>query len=96
MEDGREVDYSVTTLVRDAVILEDILDELDDDQISHVEKQVVSAMEKLHSLDLANNSKAQEMLRSGVLTIPDDPVLSHSVDRIWDSSPTQRTPFVIW
>ncbi|KAL2869740.1 uncharacterized protein BJX67DRAFT_378794 [Aspergillus lucknowensis] len=63
-EDGRKVDYSVTAFVRDAVTLESIWDELDDDQVAHVVEQVVSVVSKLQSIDLLDED-VQRLVTSG-------------------------------
>ena len=63
-EDGREVEFSVTAFVDDAVTLETVWDDLDDDQQSTIMDTVLDAMTKLQALDLADES-VQEILKAG-------------------------------
>lgn len=60
-EDGRKLDYSVTTYVKDAVTLESIWSDMTDDQQLHVAEQVASVVEKLHSINL--DKKAQQFVK---------------------------------
>ena len=61
-EDGREVDFSVSAFVADAVTLETVWDDLNDDQRSDIMDTMLDAMGKLQALDLADES-VQEILR---------------------------------
>lgn len=63
-EDGREVEFSVSAFVDDAVTLETVWDDLTDHQQSDIMDTVLDAMTKLQRLDLANES-VQEILKAG-------------------------------
>ena len=63
-EDGREVDFSVSALVANAVTLETVWDDLDDAQRSDIMDTVLDAMTKLQRLNLADES-VQEILKAG-------------------------------
>ena len=63
-EDGREVEFSVSTFVADAVTLEEVWDDLNDDQQSNIMDTVLDAMRKLQALDLADES-VLEVLKAG-------------------------------
>ena len=63
-EDEREVDFSVSAFVADAVTLETVWDDLNDDQQSNIMDTVLDAMRKLQALDLADES-VLEVLKAG-------------------------------
>lgn len=73
-EDGRRLGYSVTTYIDHAVTLESIWDDLADDQQSFLMRQITYAVEKLQSIDLLS-SRAQEILRSGIHILPENPAV---------------------
>ena len=63
-DDGREVEFSVSAFVADAVTLETVWDDLTDHQQSNIMDTVVDAMRRLQRLDLALDS-VQDILKPG-------------------------------
>ena len=61
-EDGRQVEFSVSAFVADAVTLETVWDDLNDDQRSDIMDTVLAAMTKLQALNPADAS-VQEILK---------------------------------
>ncbi|KAL8725081.1 MAG: hypothetical protein Q9166_007575 [cf. Caloplaca sp. 2 TL-2023] len=55
-EDGREIDFSISAFVADAVTLETVWDDLADDKQSNIMDSVLNAMRKLQALNLADES----------------------------------------
>ncbi|KAG2418698.1 hypothetical protein HFD88_001799 [Aspergillus terreus] len=63
-ENGKKLDYSVTTYIKDAVTLESVWGDLTDDQQSHVAEQVGLAIKNLHSINLLDE-KASQFVKPG-------------------------------
>lgn len=68
-QDRRELDFSVTAFVTDAVTLETVWDDLSDDQQSEIMDAVVSAMTKLQGFSLADEP-VQTILEAAGCTPP--------------------------
>ncbi|GES64577.1 hypothetical protein ATEIFO6365_0009006600 [Aspergillus terreus] len=69
-ENGKKLDYSVTTYIKNAVTLESVWGDLTDDQQSHVAEQVASAIKNLHSINLLDE-KARQFVKPGSHAIPE-------------------------
>ncbi|KIL58669.1 hypothetical protein M378DRAFT_170317 [Amanita muscaria Koide BX008] len=62
MEDGIEVEFSLTTFIPDSVTLESVWDDLSDDEQSAIMAELVAAMGKLYSLN-RDNEQVQLLLK---------------------------------
>lgn len=63
-ENGKKLDYSVATYIKNAVTLESVWGDLTDDQQLHVAEQVALAIKKLHSVNLLDE-KARQFVKPG-------------------------------
>ncbi|KAL3469579.1 hypothetical protein BJX99DRAFT_241025 [Aspergillus californicus] len=72
-ENGKKLDYSVTTFIDNAVTLESVWGDLTDDQQSHVAEQVAFAIKKIHSINLLDE-KARQFINHVIPEAPTVPL----------------------